>query len=190
MPLYRIALFGLALALSAGVALAEDAAKAAVKSGPQCGEELAGPFHPLNVNGAQAGKKHCLYCSNGDRPVAMVFARDVTPQVAKLVEQLDTACAKNSSQKMGSFVVFCNSDEALEGKLKQLAKDKVLKQVVLSIDNPAGPEGYKVSKDADVTVVLYVDRTVKANYAFKKGELKDKDVSTIVEKGVPSILTK
>lgn len=91
---------------------------------------------------------------------------------------------------MSSFVVFCNSDEALEGQLKQLAKDKELKNVVLSIDNPAGPEGYKVAKDADVTVVLYVDRTVKANYAFKKGGLKDKDIETIVTKGVPAILPK
>ena len=31
-------------------------------------------------------------------------------------------------------------------------------------------------KDADVTVVLYNQHKVKANYAFKKGELKDKDI--------------
>jgi hypothetical protein len=32
----------------------------ALKSGPQTGQKLAGPFHPLNATGAQAGKKHCL----------------------------------------------------------------------------------------------------------------------------------
>jgi hypothetical protein len=31
-----------------------------------------------------------------------------------------------------------------------------------------------------VTVVLYTDRTVKANHAFKTGELKDKDIDQIV----------
>ena len=51
---------------------------------------------------------------------------------------------------------------------------------MLSIDNPAGPKGYKVSRDADVTVVLYTQHTVKANYAFGKGELKDKDIEKIV----------
>jgi hypothetical protein len=51
---------------------------------------------------------------------------------------------------------------------------------VLSIDNPAGPLKYNVSRDADVTVVLYTDRTVKANYAFKKGTLKDEDIDQIL----------
>jgi hypothetical protein len=29
-------------------------------------------------------------------------------------------------------------------------------------------------------VVLYTDRTVKANHSFKKGELTDKDVDVII----------
>ena len=35
--------------------LAQDS----VKSGPSVGKSLAA-FHPLNVTGSQAGKKHCL----------------------------------------------------------------------------------------------------------------------------------
>ena len=57
----------------------------------------------------------------------------------------------------------------------------------MSIDNSAGPEGYKVSKDAEVTVVLYTKQMVKANYAFKKGELTDKDVDKILA-DLPKIL--
>jgi hypothetical protein len=187
MNLNRILTLGLALALSATVALAAD--KAAVKSGPQVGEELAGPFHPLNVNGKKAGEKACLYCSNGSNPVAMVFARETSPALTALVKKLDAACAKNTSNKMGSFVVFCSSEEGLEAKLKKMAKDANLKNVVLTIDNPAGPDKYNVSKDADVTVVLYVDRTCKANYTFKKGEMKEKDAETVI-KALPKILTK
>ena len=50
----------------------------------------------------------------------------------------------------------------------------------MAIDNPAGPEKYNFSKDADVTVVLYVDHVVKANHTFKKGELNDKAIEMIV----------
>jgi hypothetical protein len=82
---------------------------------------------------------------------------------------------------MGSFVVVLDKDkEGLEKSLKKLADDQKLKKIILSIDNPAGPEGYKVAKEANVTVVLYTDRTVKANYAFKKGGMKDKDIDAIV----------
>jgi len=168
----------LAVALFAGVAVAE---KAAVSSGPQVGEDLAGPFHPLNVNGSAAGKKNCLYCSNGTNPVAMIFARGTSPELTKLITKLDGCCATNADAKMGSFVVFCSSEEGLEPKLKDIVKENDIKKVILSIDNPAGPEGYKVSKDAEITVVLYKNRNVKANYAFKKGELKSKDIDTIVK---------
>src|SRR5262249_20973434 len=119
MKSFRFAALGLVFALFAAVASAE--APAPVKSGPQAGEELAAPFHPLNVNGSAAGKKHCLYCSNGSAPVAMIFARDTNPQLTRLIKRLDTACAKNSGCKMGSFVVFCNNAEGLEGKLSKLA---------------------------------------------------------------------
>ena len=169
-----LAALALALTLTAGLAFG-----AGIKSGPQVGEKLAGPFHPLNINGEKAGEKNCLYCSNGDRPVAMIFAREVTPEVTMLIKKIDAATTK-SGDKMGSFVVFLGKGEELETQLKSLAKKEGLKATVLAIDNPAGPKGYKVAKDADVTVVLYRARKVKANYAFKKGEMTDKDVSTIV----------
>jgi len=178
---------GLAVALMSGVVLAEE--KSTIKSGPQAGEELAGPFHPLNVTGKAAGKKHCLYCENGSAPVVMIFARQPSKELTNLLKKVDAACEKNTSCKMASFVVFCTKDTEgeLETKLKKCAKDNELKKVVLAIDNPAGPEKYNVNKDADITVVLYVDRTVKANRAFKKGEMKDADIDAIM-KDVPKIL--
>jgi hypothetical protein len=178
MSLNRIVALGFAMALCVTVAIAAD--KATVTSGPQVGEKLAGPFHPLNVNGKAAGEKNCLYCSNGSNPVAMVFARECSPALKTLVKKLDAACSKNSGCNMGSFVVFCSKDEGLESKLKTMAKETNLKNVVLSIDNPAGPKGYKVSQDADVTVVLYVDRTCKANFTFKKGQMKEKDADAVI----------
>lgn len=183
MRLNRVFAVAFLATLSAGVVLAAES----IKSGPQVGEDLAGPFHPLNVTGAQAGKKNCLYCSNGSNPVAMVFARSVSDELGKLCKKIDACCEKNGDCKMGSFVVVCTDEEGTEAKLKKLAKDNDLKKIVLSIDNPAGPDGYKVNKDADITVVLYVDRNVKANFAFKKGEMKHKDIEEVV-KAVPKIL--
>jgi hypothetical protein len=170
-----------ALALSFAFLLgAAFANEAAVKSGPQVDEMVPGPFEPLNVTGDQAGKKNCLYCANGTNPVAMVFAREVTPTLTKLIKKIDEETCKNEGCKMGSFVVFLNDKEGLENELKDMAKDANLKKCVLAIDNPSGPKDYNVSKDADVTVVMYTDHTVKANHAFKKGQLKDKDIETVV----------
>jgi hypothetical protein len=117
----------------------------------------------------------------------MIFAREVSDNLTSLVKKIDEATAKNRSARMGSFVVFLNNDEGMEDKLKQLAKKEGLKFTVLALDNPAGPSGYDIPKDADVTVVLYNRRVVKANYAFKKGELTSKDVDKVL-KSVPKIL--
>ena len=176
MKKHRIVIVALAAALLVtGTALA-----ASVKSGPQVGDDLAGPFHPLNVNGAKAGEKFCLYCTNGSNPVAMVFARECSDNLGKLIKKIDACTAKHSDCKMGSFVVFCSNEEGLETKLKKFAGEAKLKKCILAIDNPAGPKGYNVAKDADVTVVLYVDRNVKANYAFKKGELSPEQTTKIL----------
>jgi len=111
----------------------------------------------------------------------MIFAREVSDPLTSLVKKLDEAVVNNKSCRMGSFVVFCTDDEGLKDKLKSLAEKEQLKKVILTIDNPAGPTSYKVAKDADITVVLYDQREVKANYTFKKGELKDKDIEKIVK---------
>jgi uncharacterized protein (DUF2126 family) len=110
----------------------------------------------------------------------MIFAREVSDPLTSLVKKIDAATAKNSDCRMGSFVVFLNDDENLEKKLKDLAKKDKIDKTVLAIASPRGVSGYDIPKDADITVVLYTKRNVKANYAFKKGELKDADIEKIV----------
>ena len=51
---------GYALSAVAAVALMSSALAAdALKSGPQVGDKIPGPFDVLNCSGAQAGKKNC-----------------------------------------------------------------------------------------------------------------------------------
>src|SRR3954471_6641032 len=101
----------------------------------------------------------------------MIFARDVSDNLTSLVKKLDKAAA-DSKGKMGAFVVFCNDDEKLEEKLKDLAKKEGLKNCVLAIDTKqAGPYD-NFDKDADISVMLYVQRKVKVNHSYKKGEFK------------------
>jgi hypothetical protein len=117
----------------------------------------------------------------------MIFAREVSDPLTSLVKKLDEATAQNTKAKMGSFVVFLSDEETLPAKLKTIADQQGLKKCILSVDNPAGPSGYEIAKDADVTVVLYNKRKVHANHAFKKGELNPAAIEKIVSE-VPKIL--
>ena len=169
-----------ALCLAGCEGAKEPAATGPLTSGPQVGKSVPGLFEPLNVTGASAGTKNCLFCQNGSHPVAMIFARETSPQLTSLIAKIDACTTKHGAQKMGSFVVFLSDSKKLEDELKKLAEKENIKECVLSIYDPAGPKMYKVSKDADITVVLYTKQTVKANYAFRKGELKDKDIEAIL----------
>jgi hypothetical protein len=176
-----------AAVLTLGLVVGAGVAGGALKSGPQTGERIPGPFHPLNVTGAAAGKKHCLVCEHGTSPVAMVFARQVSPPLTKLIKQLDGATAKNAAVNMGSFVVFLTDKEGMADELKKVAATANLKHTVLAIDNPSGPEKYNVAKDADITVVLYSRHDVMANHTFRAGQLNDEAISKIMA-NVPKIL--
>ncbi len=111
----------------------------------------------------------------------MIFARELSDPLTSLVKKIDAATEKNSGCNMGSFVVFLAPEEGFDKKLKDLAEKEHLEKISLAtLSTPAGPNGYKIAKNADVTVVLYAKNQCKVNYAFKKGELKEADVDKIV----------
>jgi len=190
MKLFHFAAVAVVVALGAALVAADDK-KSELKSGPQVGADLndCGPFEPLNVNGPKAGKKACMFCAYGEYPVVMIFAREPNEQLGKLLKKIEAACEEHKKDDLSSFVVFCTKDNEAESKVKKCAEKCDLKKIVLTIDNPAGPEKYDVNEKADVTVVMYVDRKVKANHAFGKGEMKDKDVEVII-KDLSKILPK
>ena len=114
----------------------------------------------------------------------MIFAREINDPLTSLVKKVDEANAKQGS-KMGSFVVIL--DKEVKDKLKQLAEKQSLKHIILTMDDKKGPGEYKIAPEAEVTVILYVKKKVAVNQAFRKGELKDKDIETVLAK-LPTIL--
>jgi hypothetical protein len=177
----------LAVALVGGGAVAEEP----LKSGPQVGEMLPGAFRPLNVTNCEkpeaAGKKNCLVCQYGQCPAILIFARDVNDPVATLVKKLDPVVAKHRNQYLSAALIVLSDKEGAEKTLKDLAARQNIKNVSLAVDNPAGPEKYKIARDAEVTVILYEAHKVKANHAFKKGQLNDQAIEKILA-DVPKIL--
>jgi hypothetical protein len=111
----------------------------------------------------------------------MVFAKEITPGLTGLVKKLDASTVKNRAAHLCAFVVLCNEDKGLEEQLKKLAATERIEHTALTIETAAaGPKAMKLAPDAAVTVVLYVDKTAKVNYAFKKGELTDAQIDRVV----------
>ena len=107
--------------------------------------------------------------------------------MAGLVKKVDEATVKNKKKEMGSFVIFLNKSEEMEKSVKEFGEKNGFKETVLALDNPTGPKGYGIAKEANVTVLLYVDHKVKANFAFEKGKMTAADVEKLM-KELPKIL--
>jgi hypothetical protein len=169
--------------LAVGVLAASMAvpSNAAVKSGLAEGES-PGAFHVLDVTGPSKGKKLCYRCQFGAKPVVSIFARNVDKELISLLKKTDDFVAKNEDEKASAFFVLLTDDpDAAEIKLKELAKKHKIKVPLTIFDGKAGPKGYKLAKDADVTVLMWSGSTVKANYAYKKGELNKSEVAKIAK---------
>jgi hypothetical protein len=111
-----------------------------------------------------------------------IFAREITDNLTSLVKKIDETVGKNKDNQMASFVVLLSEDSDAESqKLQALAKTANVQHVPLTIfDGQAGPPSYKIAADADVTVLMWVNLEVKANHAFKRGELNASAIDTIV----------
>ena len=71
--------------------------------------------------------------------------------------------------------------------LAKWSQSQGLKSVAVgTFEDADGPPAYKLAKDADVTVMLFVKKKVVANFAFRAGELTDEKVKE-VEKALPKL---
>jgi hypothetical protein len=99
-----------------------------------------------------------------------------------LVKQIDAAVKAHEDKKLAAFVVVLTDDaDKTERQLKALAKDAKIEHCPLTLfEGTAGPADYKIAKDAEVTVLLWRDQTVKANHAFGKGQLTKDAIKKVI----------
>lgn len=141
-------------------------------------------FYVKDVTGPAAGTKLCYRCRYGDRPVVSIFAREVNGEVKSLIHEVDAVVGANQAKDMKAFVVLLSDEpEAKEATLKQTATDaKVANTPLTTFDGNAGPRDYKISQDAQVTVMMWVDGKLKVNEAYKPGELTQDKISGLLGK--------
>lgn len=158
--------------------------KNAIKSGLQPGEKTIA-FHVQDVTGPRAGKTLCYACAFGKHSVINIQAKKLNDKVLALIKQLDSLVApagKIKGDSKHAFVVYLTEDpEAAEKELTAIAKKLELKNIPLTIyDELSGPRPYKLSTDAELTVMMWEDAKVTANHAFSAGGMKKGDVKVVM----------
>lgn len=117
-----------------------------------------------------------------------VFARKTSEPLTSLVKKIDEKIGDNGKLKSFAVILTDKGDETTD-ELKKLAKDAGIKHVPLTIiQNLDGPGDYELSRDAEVTVLMWIGHKVKVNRAFKGGLTED-NIRTIVA-DIPKVLEK
>lgn len=153
-----------------------------VQSGLEKGAKVPA-FYVKDVTGpAKDGEELCYRCRYGNQPVVTIFAKEMTDEVAALTKELDGVVAKNRDQKMAGFVVLMANDpaKAAPSLAKTAEKMKIEQLPLTTFKGTEGPKGYKINERADVTVMMWVEGTVKVSEAFNKGDLTKDAISKVV----------
>lgn len=172
----RISIFACILALPIG-AFAKDPCI----SGPQVGQR-PGPYSFLIATGPQRGQQTCYVCDTAEKPGIIVFARSLSEPLAKLVAKCDDAVAAKEKEGLKTWLTVLGEKSVALDELSKWAKKTGLKSMPTGVfDDPLGPPSYKLAEDADITVLLFVDKKVTVNWAFRTGELDEAALKKIGE---------
>jgi hypothetical protein len=141
-----------------------------------------GPYAAVVCVGPQRGQSHCFICETGDRPAVVVFARSLSDPLGRLVQGLDKAVLADKGGDLRAWVTLLHDDQlAVDAQVVKWAKANALRSVPVAVfEDQTGPPTYKLSRDADVTVLVFANQKVTANFAFRAGELTDARVADVL----------
>ena len=168
----------LALTFFAALVLQAGEKEKSCKSGRQAGEQVSA-FEVHDVTGPNKDKTVCYVCQNGAKPVTIIFAREVTKELASLVKAVDGV--QKTSKGSAAFVVLLDKDEkAGAEKLKKLAVETGA-SIPLTVNKlgEKSPEGYDLNAEVKKTILVYKDKKVVSNFALNS--LSEKDIQAIAD---------
>ena len=172
------------LTLLIALALAADPCTSGVPVGGK-----PGPYSFLVATGPQRGQPTCYICEQAEKPSVVVFARTLSEPLGKFLAKLD---AEAIARKEAGFKVWMTQLTAtadLDGLAKWAQTNGIKSLPIGAFEDADGPPAYKLAADADVTVLLFVDRKVVANFALRSGELTAAKSDEML-KAVPELFKK
>jgi hypothetical protein len=170
--------------LWAGVSLAADACVSGLQPG-----QRPGPYSFVLATGTNRGQSSCFICETAERPAVLVFARTPSDGLTKLVQGVDKALVTHKTAELRAWVTFLSDDQpAMDTEVVKWGRKSGIREVPLGVlEDVNGPPAYKLSRDADVTVLLFVKWKVVANFAFRAGELTEEKAEEVL-KALPQVV--
>ena len=125
-----------------------------------------------------------LYTS-GSWPLALiVLIASVMIPLGKLAAKIDQAVADGAVPEMRTWLTLLDDGKQadLDRRLVEWGRLHALRVMPLGIfEDEAGPPAYRLHRDAQATVLLFVNQKVVANFAFRPGEITEAKIGEVVK---------
>lgn len=169
----------LALLAACGFAALEPETVSAIQTGFQPGERIP-TFYVRAITGSLANKSVCYVCRNGDRPVVILLARDISPELGRLARGIDEVVDSQRAAGLRAFGVFATVGDGrdLAAKVQTFGFDEKL-SLPLTITT-APPASCRIP-DTGVTVILYRDQRVVSHTTYRAAELTPSAIAAVLE---------
>lgn len=160
------------------IAGAEEPCKSGLRE-----NQRPGPYTALVSVGPQRGQQHCFICESGSRPMVILFARQLSEPLGKLVGKLDKQLSMQKDSEVRIWVTFLNDDQtSFDPKVVDWSKKHATGNVPLGVfEDTVGPPTYLLAREAELTVLVANRQKVVANFAFRAGELNDTGTAAILK---------
>jgi hypothetical protein len=141
-----------------------------------------GPYSFLVATGPQRGQQTCFICETAEKPAIIVFSRRTSDSLGKLLVRCDEFINSQPKDAVNAWMTVLGEKTISLDDLAKWGKQTGLKSLPVGVfDDPVGPPSYKLNSEAEVTVILFTNRKVVANFAFRSGELNDAAIKKIGE---------
>ncbi|MFO0808089.1 MAG: hypothetical protein U0746_05660 [Gemmataceae bacterium] len=143
-----------------------------------------GPYSFQIATGPERGTTMCYVCETADKPAAIVFARTLSEPLGKLTAKLDQAIGDKRVPELRGWLTMLSDAKQTdtETKLVDWGRKHAIKVMPLgAFEDLVGPPSYRLAREADVTVLLFVKQKVVANFAFRTGELTDARIDEVAK---------
>lgn len=148
-----------------------------------------GPFSVTKLAGAdddgiEVGQSLCYRCRYGSRPMVLIFARDSTDELVKLIREVESLTLQHAAANLKSLVTLVGSDrEAIRSRAEALAKLSGVTEIPFAVSNDGeyGPGHYGLNESSEVVVVVANDSQTVASFAFTDDEIDTSKVLAAIQ---------
>lgn len=141
-------------------------------------------FYTRVVSGPLMNRSVCFVCRYGDRPVVMIVARKVGPEVRPLFKNIDRIVESHRAGGLRSFGVLIADESfpAISSMQTFAFNNRIAMPLTVGTEGSTAEAIQGVERDSSVTVLIYRKRVVAARFVLKSDELDVAHFTPIIDR--------